>query len=397
MSERTVTIGADPEIPVYLPDPKKLSGGGWIPACGLFGGEKGDPIMQGPEGGWVEDGVMLELNPSPSSDPNVVMTNINTLLDKAQTHMQAKNPKFRLKPTVSTCYFDQNMLDKHPKASIFGCSEDYSAYLRGEPRKNIMERAMKIYGKNIRFAGGHVHIGISDWPEELPKWIVVRFLDLLASYPVIRAYGLPNNERAEFYGTPGIYRETKYGVEYRTPCNYWLVEKQQPFFLARVKAVANLFARFEDTKDELVAVYNKINWDDFYASLSARDHSEVNRSLGKILNKSGPISTIELAGRKFIANDHRSYIRNGRVTNDLNPTTLEIKEQAGILQENVPFDNLMREARQAIQANVREVQMGRAVAHIALDMFAEPAVDEELMEDMFEPEPLDDNEDRDVL
>lgn len=265
-----VTIGADPEFPIATMDKKHQLVTGWAVACGKFGGDKGAPVSCGPEGGWLEDGTMLELNPTPAEDPNVLAASILTLLQKANEHVKKEGLAVSIADTV---YFSEEELAKYPQASVFGCSADYSAYSPGIPRTNIMDAAMCELGNSVRFAGGHVHLGLSTWPEELPKFVAVKFLDLFLLLPHMRSGWHQYTDRAHYYGSPGLYRETSYGIEYRTPNNTWVSGGPGSYsinkwFLNRLYDVGLVFANFERFKDRLVEVYNTIPWEEFYAHMS---------------------------------------------------------------------------------------------------------------------------------
>lgn len=273
---RSITLGSDPEIAVFS------QAGGYVPVCGLFGGDKGEPIIQGPEGGWLEDGVALELNPTPAASPIEAMSNVRTLIDKAKAKLKAdtKN-KIGLYYPAAYAEFEKTVLDKHPKACQFGCSEDFSAYEPGVPRQGLMEQAMQEFGPSIRFMGGHIHVGITDWPEELPKFVAVRLFDLLFGISYFAEYAPVKCARDNYYGQLGIYRETKYGFEYRTPCNSWLQDRpENPRVLHRALEVAKFFARFEEYKPSLVQLYNNIDWNELTHAANNRQWNGVRKALG---------------------------------------------------------------------------------------------------------------------
>lgn len=289
MSEaRKVTIGADPEIPVCL-----MEGGlvhEWVPATGLFGGDKGKPVPQGEAGGWLEDGAMLELNPTPSDNPFTLAENVVNLINLASKHVAKqslvspstkKELPLSLYPGGVTIHLREEALDAHPQLKVFGCAQDFSAYTPGVPRVGTMHSAMDALGANVRFAGGHLHLGLSDWPEELPKFIAVKFFDLFFLYPYLRTYSRAN-DRDEFYGKPGLYRETSYGIEYRTPCPSWLrgsggaVDSR---VLMRFFEVGMLFARFEEYKSYLIELYNKVPWHVLYEAMEHRNFDGMHECL----------------------------------------------------------------------------------------------------------------------
>lgn len=280
---RKVTIGADPEIPVGLMHDESMLMQ-WYPATGVFGGDKGKPVVQGPEGGWLEDGAMLELNPTPTEDPNNLADNIETLFNKADAHARTRSDvyggrKYRLGLVrgVPVVNLEDEFLRKYPQLGVFGCAQDFSAYAPGIPRGQIMESAMEEMNPGVRFAGGHLHIGITDWPEELPKFIAVKFMDLFFYLPYI-AYYAQALDRDRFYGKAGLYRETKYGIEYRTPDPQWLrstgkvgvTPKIDRRALIRFFEIGVLLSRFEQYKKDLVDIYNKIPWAELEQMLTHR-------------------------------------------------------------------------------------------------------------------------------
>lgn len=276
-AERKVTIGADPEIPLYVADTHGGSLCGF-PATGLFGGDKGKPVVLGEEGGWLEDGAMLELNPTASENPYTLAKNINTLLTKAVAHIKDKTHEiegieYRIKLSVGgvQTYIEDSLLEKYPQLKVFGCSEDFSAYTPGVPRSGVMDEAAREFGPNLRFAGGHLHLGLSDWPKDLPKFVAIKLLDLLFYVPYQRMYSR-SEDRDYYYGLPGLYRETKYGIEYRTPCPSWVAPADKRI-LMRFFDVGMIFARFEKYKNALVDIYNAVPWNELQDTLLNREYA----------------------------------------------------------------------------------------------------------------------------
>jgi hypothetical protein len=278
---REVTLGSDPEIAVVN------SAGKIIPACGLFGGDKGKPVpVPTGHGGWLEDGIALELNPNPAKTPAEAYANLSYCIDAARKHVAPKN--YTLHYPVVEQIFNQVVLAKHPKAVEFGCAVDYSAYQIGVPREGIMQKAMQTHGTGIRFYGGHLHLGVSNWPAALPKFVAIRFFDLLVGAPIAKNYTPYTSTRDNFYGNPGLYRETKYGVEYRTPTNSWLAELGSDYehsTLGRVYELGQLFANFEKYEEALVRVYNDVNWDDFASAFQNRKWSALQSACAKVIAK----------------------------------------------------------------------------------------------------------------
>ena len=200
-SKYTITIGADPEFFVCEktnPQP--------VPSCRKFGGEKKAPMFLSPDGGYLEDGCTVEFNVTPSSTLKETREKIQSLI----LVFLNQHDKYNI-TRYSSATFDKKVLESLPEAMHIGCSPDLFAYgLRVAP-------SIQKFG-STRFAGGHIHMGIDPWPEGLDKAIVIKFMDALTVLPMIR---LGDIQRYPFYGHPGLYRETEYGVEHRSPDNVW--------------------------------------------------------------------------------------------------------------------------------------------------------------------------------
>ena len=197
-----LTVGADPEFFVINKKEKKV-----VPSCRRFGGEKRAPMFLSPDGGFLEDGTTVEFNLTPSSDLRQTNKKIRNLL----LVFLNKYPEYVISP-LSSHRFNKADLKKFPEAFQLGCAPDLFAY--GARIVPSIER----FGEK-RFAGGHIHLGIDPWPEGLSKELIVKFMDICFLGPLLGT--LADKSRWEFYGHPGLFRYTSYGVEYRSPDNHW--------------------------------------------------------------------------------------------------------------------------------------------------------------------------------
>lgn len=89
---------------------------------------------------------------------------------------------------------------------------------------------------SLRSAGSHIHIGFDDivvpfnegelcnYEADEQRSTIVKFLDLFISIPLVLIE--PDNKRKELYGKAGAFRPKPYGLEYRTPSNYYLNSKE---------------------------------------------------------------------------------------------------------------------------------------------------------------------------
>jgi hypothetical protein len=199
---RNIKIGADPEL--FL---KNKATGEYVPACDLIGGSKEKPKKIDKKGHAVqEDNVMAEYNIRPASSAAQFVESHNFVLG----YLREALPEFDL-GIVASVEFKKEQL-AHPKASVFGCDPDYNAWtmtINPPPGQN----------SNLRTAGGHIHIGYdgAHISNQIP---LVKAMDLFVGVPSILLD--PDNRRRERYGKAGAFRPKEYGVEHRTPSNFWI-------------------------------------------------------------------------------------------------------------------------------------------------------------------------------
>lgn len=141
----------------------------------------------------------------------------------------------------------------------FGCAPSYNVYgLQG----NIQD------GRDVpfRFAGGHLHFGVSHLPTnpEARQQVIekyVRALDMILGVASVSLLGeLDNPIRRQFYGLPGEYRMPKHGFEYRVLSNAWLchpLAMNMVYDLARAVcglAEEGLLEGWQGDEDEMKAI-----------------------------------------------------------------------------------------------------------------------------------------------
>lgn len=223
-----ITIGADPEFFVHDKTQKKT-----VPACGLFGGGKGNPLFLSPDGGFLEDGCAIELNVTPQPSLAKVKEKILGLMLVWENTW----PNYTLEVKAHN-QFTKAALKDLPQANTIGCSADYWAY-------GIRELPQIERFKGNRYAGGHIHVGIDPWPKDLEPHQLVKWLDATVLMEVAGVNGV-DGPRWEFYGHHGLYRTTNYGVEWRSPDNTWCSAKNAmaDFFVSSFDASIQKFVKF---------------------------------------------------------------------------------------------------------------------------------------------------------
>ena len=200
-----VTIGADPELFLMREGELKSS-------IGLIGGSKYEPRPLGDKLGFFvqEDNVAVEFNIPPAETLQAFCDSI--AYGKEQLTNEISKYGFSLAIKASAIFPESQLLN--PAARNFGCDPDYNAWKNG--RRNPRPRAKD---SRLRSCGGHIHIG---YPEDsnLDKRRLVQLMDLYLGVPSVIMDD--DNQRRQLYGRAGAYRDTDYGLEYRTLSNFWL-------------------------------------------------------------------------------------------------------------------------------------------------------------------------------
>lgn len=199
-----VTIGADPEF--FLFD-KHLNR--HVASQRYLPGTKDKPYSLS-LGAVHRDNVAGEIAIQPQSNKedfshvvNIVMAQVQKLLPEhvvIDTH-------------VSSLDFSPEELDTE-EALTFGCSGDEDAWDIED-----VEAPFALDWPTLRCVGGHIHIGFQDMSEE--KQIkVARAADIFIGLRGV-AYDR-DTTRKQMYGRASRIRKKDYGIEYRTPSNWWL-------------------------------------------------------------------------------------------------------------------------------------------------------------------------------
>ena len=253
------TIGADPEV--FL----KRSNGTIVSAVGLLGGTKGKPVpMTGLSDGFgmQEDNVMAEFNIPPARTNTEFGHNIETAIGWLHNFVRTKRLYIASKQYHG---FAAKDLDNE-QAKTFGCSPDFDAYNRGLPCPSLnRESLMQPDGTELRFCGGHVHIG-TDY--KIPPDVLAHFCDLFIALPLV-SFDTQGPRRSR-YGSPGRYRITPYGIEYRTLSNKWVYSTEYPSIVAG--CVVRMGGFLDTFPNDARAVYGGLQWGEIGEAIRTEDH-----------------------------------------------------------------------------------------------------------------------------
>lgn len=295
-------IGADPELFVQTAD------GVVIPVCGRIGGTKTNPLIinelieahYGKErssrprrrldvednverqGDYAvqEDNVMLEFNIPAYKDTSYFVEAVAKMIAVLETDFLLNRgiaPKYEVTHTFKT-----TELAPFPQAFTVGCLPDMNAYAED----NRFERrpfSAEQFGNN-RFCGGHLHVQYNHG--NVPRHVFAQFMDLVVELPYLRWD--KQKMRRLFYGQPGIYREKPYGIEYRTPSNFWLSKQFRDKHLASMVENINSLALTANTKPELLKErYLKIDWYSVQEAIQNEDAKQAEEIVEYARNKLG--------------------------------------------------------------------------------------------------------------
>ncbi len=225
-----ITCGADPEI--LLTDP---SGKPWgARDCSNGTKESPEPV----EFGAIQvDGMALEYNISPARTIEEWVDNHDAVLTSLEERADREG---LLLSDASLLHYDAYISTENPTEDelLFGCDPDLNAGTGVENEMPDNDGSIKF-----RTAGGHVHIGFSNWSETCgdaneTARVLIKLLDAtLGLWSVKEDDGL---ERKNLYGKAGAYRVKPYGVEYRTLSNFWVFNED---YMKHVfTTVTNLFS-----------------------------------------------------------------------------------------------------------------------------------------------------------
>ena len=223
MKETVPTIGGDPEFFIYGKVKDKYE---VIPADKVLPSKENKETVSYGYGSIFFDGVQAEINPMQHACREIFARNIKRCLEAAYSKAISKYSKrdieFAPLGSIEVNLKDMEGCDK--ECFRFGCSPDSCIY--DSPKIKYPD------GKkfNIRFSGGHIHLGFDDLIYMKKMKDVDRMMDLLKVLDIIPgimsvcfSHGKEEVVRREWYGQAGKYRIQPHGLEYRTPSSFWLV------------------------------------------------------------------------------------------------------------------------------------------------------------------------------
>lgn len=226
-------VGADPELFVRDIDTKEV-----LSAIGLLGGTKDTP-REVPYGAVQEDNVLAEFNIIPAATADEFYKNIKAVMDFLRKDLAKHN----LEPyrAASHVYTKPYLKGLGGQAFRFGCEPDLNAWTGEEnPKPNAYTC--------LRSAGGHIHISYTN-PSVERSFNIVKAFELMTGIPML--FRDPDTQRRELYGKSGACRIKPYGVEIRSPSNFWLQSRES------IKSMFYAAHRAEKLADNIDAILDE--------------------------------------------------------------------------------------------------------------------------------------------
>jgi hypothetical protein len=202
-----ITIGTDPEF--FVVDTM----GKYIPPKFVTKGTKKIPQRYS-KGVIHQDAAAVEFSILPCDNAEDFSANIQEALDSIFI-----NPYFKMYPYTSIKLDDQ-IISMDSSLSEVGCQPDYKFI-----ESKRVKRKLTYNNTNWRMAGGHIHIGIGFIKSDSLLEQIITDLDnkFMSWYREQDFYHAETEAiREAHYGDNGVFRQKKYGLEYRTPSMAWI-------------------------------------------------------------------------------------------------------------------------------------------------------------------------------
>lgn len=243
-----VTIGSDPELFVVIEETGEV-----VTAEPYIKGTKDEPfVFDINNAGFCTslDNVMAEYTiPSVTSAKEMC-----SAIFHGVNFINEQLPKGLKTLAVGSAILDEKYLQT-VAAKTFGCEADFNVWLRSQnPRPDAKN-------KQLRTAGGHIHIGYANPTMDLNEKLV-KACDI---YLGLESILLDNDDRRrEMYGKAGCFRFPKHGIEYRVLSNFWIksTELVEWAFNGAMNAVQFVNNEQEISDEEGLLIQRAINESD---------------------------------------------------------------------------------------------------------------------------------------
>ena len=209
-------FGTDNELMIFGNNGEVMS------ALDIIPGRKQSPTKI-KHGDMQADNVNAELNTIPVQSFDEFVKTWTGVVTETQDYVRNKTGADKAVLRALASYdFPDNLLDNE-EARVFGCEPDFNSYTM-----SLNKAPNCAIAKNLRTAGGHIHIGMDDdvdhefMVDSFGKVRMVLAMDLFVGLLMTKLDNGPESKRRRtLYGGAGAHRPKIYGVEYRPLSNFW--------------------------------------------------------------------------------------------------------------------------------------------------------------------------------
>ncbi len=277
-----LTLGSDPEI--HLTDKKANV----VSSIRVLKQNKSNPIQLGGDKRMYADNVLTEFAFPPSDSVDGVLATIRRTLKLGQARI---GDDYKMLAAAARIYGEDElgpkpavMVGELPPEWEIGCNPSFCAYTGGE-------KIPKPFADGMRTGSFHIHVG-SDLLNDLPsKRLAVKMMDI---YVGCAAVLFEKDEtaavRRDLYGRAGDYRNTPYGVEYRSLGNWSLNSPETTALILDLVVFAMSHIKFRTADDILKninewTVQEAINKNSFQLARNVLNRAQVPWKLMKRIEK----------------------------------------------------------------------------------------------------------------
>ncbi len=206
-----INMGCDPEL--FLSQGEVVIGSEKvIPKAGIYSSHNSGAVSA-----VVRDGVQVELQPRASTCREGLIANLAWAFHQLRNQLDgATTPNMTSVVEVS----EAELASLSDASRILGCAPSRNA---NNPSASINVNPATY---QMRSAGGHLHFGLTSWPDVMANGVrdsFVPLLDILLGNTCVMLEDPDQaRERRKVYGRAGEYRLPAHGLEYRTLSNFWL-------------------------------------------------------------------------------------------------------------------------------------------------------------------------------
>lgn len=258
--KRNFLFGTDPEFALRNLNNQIVS------AIPVLNRSKHDPIDLRSGHKIYFDNVLVEANIAPAKNKGDLLRKLKSLYRKSQKVLNGH----KLSATASHDFDPVECM--HDEAMKFGCDPELDVY---EGRSAYPPQGVGQF----RSAGGHIHIGGITNKTVYEKSDLVVLMDILVGIPAVIMDNDPTSvARKQLYGKAGRFRNTNYGIEYRTLGNFWLSNPE----LASVIYDLTILAAKTWENDEAAALFALVDQEQVINAINNGDKELAKTILDKL-------------------------------------------------------------------------------------------------------------------